>query len=83
MRNCIGCVKGGEGYWNKIRRDFPEQFEAIAVIQETIGSGAYLFRDSKTGVRYSLRELPPDKGRSQDKPESSCSFFCEMAEARL
>jgi hypothetical protein len=21
--NCIGCVKGGMGYWNKIRRDFP------------------------------------------------------------
>lgn len=24
--NCIGCVKGGKGYWNKIRRDFPEYF---------------------------------------------------------
>lgn len=24
--NCIGCVKGGEGYFNKIRRDFPERF---------------------------------------------------------
>ena len=22
--NCVGCVKGGAGYWNKIRRDFPE-----------------------------------------------------------
>ena len=21
--NCIGCVKGGAGYWNKIRIDFP------------------------------------------------------------
>lgn len=25
--NCIGCVKGGTGYWNKIRKDFPEVFE--------------------------------------------------------
>lgn len=24
--NCIGCVKGGMGYWNKIRVDFPEVF---------------------------------------------------------
>lgn len=24
--NCRGCVKGGMGYWNKIRRDFPEVF---------------------------------------------------------
>jgi hypothetical protein len=22
--NCIGCVKGGAGYWNKIRVDFPK-----------------------------------------------------------
>jgi 3'-phosphoadenosine 5'-phosphosulfate sulfotransferase (PAPS reductase)/FAD synthetase len=22
--NCIGCVKGGMGYWNKIRVDFPD-----------------------------------------------------------
>ena len=25
--NCIGCVKGGMGYWNHIRKDFPEVFE--------------------------------------------------------
>src|ERR1700693_1069995 len=78
--NCIGCVKGGEGYWNKIRRDFLEQFNELADIQESIGPGANLFRDRKTGVRYSLRELPPDKGRYQDEPPISCSFFCEMAE---
>ena len=24
--NCIGCVKGGMGYWNKIRVDFPDVF---------------------------------------------------------
>lgn len=28
--NCIGCVKGGMGYWNKIRKDFPEQFDRMA-----------------------------------------------------
>ena len=26
--NCVGCVKGGMGYWNKIRADFPEVFAA-------------------------------------------------------
>lgn len=78
--NCIGCVKGGEGYWNKIRRDFPEEFIQIANIQESIGPGAYLFRDRKTGVRYSLRDLPPDKGRYEDEPEISCGFICSLAE---
>lgn len=81
--NCIGCVKGGEGYWNKIRRDFPAEFEELAKVQEDIGPGAYLFRDRKTGVRYSLRELPPTKGRYQDEPSIECGLLCEMAEKEL
>jgi hypothetical protein len=78
--NCIGCVKGGEGYWNKIRRDFPDEFFQIATIQQNIGPGANLFRDRKTGERYSLFDLPPDKGRYQDEPEISCGFVCEQVE---
>lgn len=78
--NCIACVKGGEGYMNKIRRDFPAEFEALAQVEESIGPGAYLFRDRKTGKRYSLRDLPQDKGRHDDEPDITCSFFCQMAE---
>ena len=44
-------------------RDFPAQFEALASVQELIGPIAYLFRNRKTGERYSLRALPPNKGR--------------------
>lgn len=36
--NCIGCVKGGRGYWNKIRQDFPEAFERTASIEERFGA---------------------------------------------
>lgn len=81
--NCIGCVKGGEGYWNKVRRDFPLQFEEIARLQESIGPGAYLFRDRSTGVRYSLRDLPPGKGRYRDEPDIECGVSCELAERDL
>jgi hypothetical protein len=81
--NCIGCVKGGEGYWNKVRRDFPEQFEELARVQELIGPSAYLFRDRKTGERYSLRDLPPNKGRYQDEPDNECGVMCELAEREL
>ena len=31
--NCIGCVKGGMGYWNKIRVDFPETFQRMAALE--------------------------------------------------
>ena len=77
--NCRCCVKGGEGYFNRQRVDFPEHFAALADVQESIGPGAYLFRDRETGERYSLRNLPVGKGRHTE-PEISCSVFCMMAE---
>lgn len=36
--NCIGCVKGGGGYWNKIRRDFPSTFKERAAQERDIGA---------------------------------------------
>ena len=35
--NCIGCVKGGIGYWNKIRVDFPDDFNRMAALERRIG----------------------------------------------
>jgi hypothetical protein len=80
--NCIGCVKGGEGYFRAIREDFPEQFEALCQVQDELGPGSYLFRNRKTGVRFSLRDLPDGKAR-RNEAIPSCSFFCELAEAEL
>lgn len=77
--NCIGCVKGGEGYFRAIREDFPEQFETLCQVQESIGPGAYLFRNRATGVRYSLRDIPPGKTR-RDLSPPACGLICEMAE---
>lgn len=77
--NCIGCCKGGEGYWNKVRQDFPERFAQVVQIQESIGPGAYLFRNRQTGVRFGLKDLRPGAGR-HDEPLPSCSFFCDIAE---
>lgn len=36
--NCLstGCVQGGIGYWQKIQRDFPEKFEAMAKIEHEL-----------------------------------------------
>lgn len=81
--NCIGCVKGGAGYWNKIRRDFPADFEEMAQIEESIGPGARLLRHRSgplKGQRFYLRELHPDAGRYQDEPTIECGSSCEFAE---
>lgn len=77
--NCIGCVKGGEGYFRAIKQDFPAQFAELADLQEAIGPNAFLFRNRETGERYSLRDIPPGPARRNERLPS-CSFFCELAE---
>lgn len=36
--NCIGCLKGSMGYWNKIRIDFPDMFKERAEDERLIGA---------------------------------------------
>lgn len=68
--NCIGCVKGGKGYWNKIRRDFPEVFARRAAMEREIGHSCI------KGVY--LDELDPHAGRNSEVMPS-CSIMRELA----
>jgi len=71
--NCIGCPKGGQGYWNKVRRDFPEQYEATAALQRELGEGSYFW--SEGGKRISLDDLHPKAGDHRE-PDIECGLFC-------
>lgn len=73
--NCIGCVKGGMGYWNKIRREFPERFASQAAREREIG--ATILR--KNGKPLYLDELDPNAGRHDDLDTAECGYFCEPA----
>jgi hypothetical protein len=80
--NCIGCVKGGEGYFRAIREDFPAEFEELRQVQDEIGEGAWFLRyrsGPRKGERFPLRDLPEGIARRNEKLPA-CSFFCEMAE---
>ena len=68
--NCIGCVKGGMGYWNKIRKDFPEVFNGRAKLERDIGHSCI------KGVF--LDELDPNRGRA-DEVIPDCGIMCEIA----
>jgi 3'-phosphoadenosine 5'-phosphosulfate sulfotransferase (PAPS reductase)/FAD synthetase len=70
--NCVGCVKGGIGYWNKIRRDFPDVFTRMALLERDIGASCI------RGVF--LDELDPGRGSHADEPSFECSLLCELAE---
>jgi hypothetical protein len=73
--NCIGCVKGGMGYWNKIRRDFPLVFHRMATLERTIGASCI------NGVY--LDELDPSRGNHQTEPDMDCSLLCAATSDEL
>jgi 3'-phosphoadenosine 5'-phosphosulfate sulfotransferase (PAPS reductase)/FAD synthetase len=70
--NCIGCVKGGKGYWNKIKVDFPVQFDRMAQLErkkkQTVLKDVY------------LDELLPEAGNYPQEQDIQCGIFCHMAE---
>ncbi len=66
--NCIGCVRGGAGYWNKIKKDFPKVFKRMAEIEREIGHSIL--------KKYYLDELPENAGRNEKEIMPDCSIFC-------
>lgn len=80
--NCIGCVKGGEGYWRAIREDWPEVFETNCLVQDELGPGSWFLRyrsGPRKDERFPLRDLPQGPA-ARNEMLPSCSFFCEIAE---
>lgn len=75
--NCIGCPKGGMGYWNKIRVDFPDIFARMAELQRELNC---YFWTEEDGTPIFLDELDPKRGRIADEPDFNCSIFCHLAE---
>ena len=73
--NCIGCVKGGMGYWNKIRIDFPDYFARMAEAERQVGNSCL------RGVF--LDELDPEAGRQQKMIMPDCGNFCDIEFAEV
>lgn len=70
--NCIGCIKGGMGYWNHIRRDFPEVFESRSKLERLVG---FSILKDKDGPIY-LDELDPDRGDMEIEIFPECGLMC-------
>ena len=69
--NCVGCVKGGMGYWNKNRKDFPEVFDRMAKLEREVGHSCV------KGIF--LDELSPERGRIEDEIMQECGIMCYLA----
>ena len=68
--NCVGCVKGGMGYWNKIRQDFPEVYKRRSQMERKIGA-------SCINGTY-LDELDPEAGRHGGPIVGDCGILCQV-----
>lgn len=89
--NCFGtgCVQGGIGYWQKMKRDFPDKFEAMAKIEHKLTDKkeqpvTMLKDQSKNGGLVFLKphkdypeikDISMMKGR-EPKPLFECNGFC-------
>ena len=72
--NCIGCVKGGMGYWNKIRRDFPDVFRRMCEIERAVGASCISDDDG----RVFLDQLDPNRGAKEGPIVPECGLFCDL-----
>lgn len=77
--NCIGCVKARDSidYWKRIRKYYPERFEAIAQRERKLDFA--LNRVTKDGERRKvfLDEIAPGDPVGRD-PNIQCGLFCAV-----
>ena len=73
--NCIGCVKGQSGYWNKIRKDFPDVFDRMAKKERELNAAINKKYVKGKRIRVFLDELDPNAGRYEEE-KISCGLFC-------
>lgn len=73
--NCIGCVKGGMDYWNRIRKDYPEVFDNRAKLERLVGHS--MLKDSKGNPIY-LDELDPNRGNMNTEIFPDCGIMCYL-----
>lgn len=64
--NCVGCVKGGKGYWWKIKQCFPDIFDRMATLERKIGHTC-------------IKDCALDELQPVNLPPivPSCSLFCD------
>jgi len=68
--NCIGCVKGKLGYWNKIRKDFPDVFDSRVELEQKLNACIL-------GKGKWLADLDPDEGHNLKPICEDCGIMCE------
>lgn len=75
--NCIGCVKGQQGYWNKIRVDFPLHFWRMCWQEWKMGVAINKKYVNGERIPVFLFELDPKAGRYKSEKQFDCGVLCD------
>lgn len=64
--NCVGCVKGGKGYWAHVRKHFPDIFDRMSKLERELNHSC-------------IKDVYLDELGEYDLPPivPSCSLFCD------
>lgn len=88
--NCIGCVKGGMGYWAKIREDFPHMFNKMANMERSLDHALNRREIGKRGtpehkvIRVFLDELKVSQDQKyEDEPDIECGVMCTHSDVEI
>lgn len=75
--NCIGCPKGGNAYWNRIRKHFPDVFDRMVAQSRELNVQTIKITENGIRRRAFLDELPPEA--VDDEPvDMSCGVVCQQ-----
>lgn len=75
--NCIGCVKGGKGYWKKIKQHFPQRFEEMSKLERQLNFS--LFRTTPKHGRQPLflDEIIWENVKEESGLSWDCGILCK------
>ena len=77
--NCIGCVKGQQGYWNHVRKVDPDVFERMSKVERELDVAINKsYKGDGKRKRVFLDELDVDAGRYESIEVPDCGVLCEL-----
>lgn len=77
--NCIGCPKGGNAYWNRIRKHFPDVFNRMVAQARDLDVQTIKLTENGVRRRAYLDELPVD-ATDETPVDMSCGVICVQPE---
>lgn len=72
--NCLGCPKGQQGYWRRIKKYYPDVYARMSAVERELDVAVNKRYEGKERIRVFLDELGP--GPMNDSVEIQCGLIC-------